>query len=91
MTTEQREQMRHALGLPNDQNKTNRNWYCIGEADPVWSSLAAEGLAIMRPAASLPFGGGALFYLTKKAAEMVLELGEKIDIDATKFPPEGSK
>lgn len=90
MTIEQREQARHALGLPNSQNKTNRNRYCVGEDDPVWSSLVAEGLATMRPAASLPFGGSALFYLTRKAAEMVLEPGEQINLDATQFPREGS-
>lgn len=87
---EQREQACHALGLPNSQNKTNRNRYCVGEDDPVWSSLVAEGLATMRPAASLPFGGSALFYLTRKAAEMVLEPGEQINLDATQFPREGS-
>jgi len=90
MTPEHREQMRHALGLPNGQNMTYRNRYCVEESDPVWSALVAAGLATMRPAADLPFGGCALFYLTRKAAEMVLEPGEKIDMDATKFPRESS-
>lgn len=88
MNTEQRELARHALGLPNSRNKTYQNWFCVEEGDPAWSGLVAMGLATMRPAASLPFGGAALFHLTRKAAEMVLEPGEKIDPTTTKFPKE---
>jgi hypothetical protein len=79
MTPEQRELARHALGLPNKQKKSYRNRYVCEESDPVWSEFVRLGWATMRPAASVPFGGCAIFYLTKAGAELALDKGEKLD------------
>jgi hypothetical protein len=39
----------------------------------------AAGEATMRPAATVPFGGSAIFYLTEAGARLALNRGEKLD------------
>ncbi len=89
MTNEQKEMARHALGLPNKQRKSYRNRYVVDENDPHWSDLVAKGMATMRPAASVPFGGSAIFYLTLAGAKAALNRGEKLCPED--FPEEKSK
>ena len=78
MTVEQRELARHALGLPNRNKTSYRNRYVCNESHPVWSELVRLGLATMRPAHTVPFGGCALFYLTEDGAKLALDKGEKL-------------
>jgi hypothetical protein len=79
MTPEQRELARHALGLPNKRRQTYRNRYVCREDNPEWSAMVAAGEATMRPAATVPFGGSAIFYLTEAGARLALNRGEKLD------------
>ena len=78
MTAEQREQARHALGLDGTRKKSYRNRYVIHEDNPVWSDMVAKGWATMRPASTVPFGGCAIFYLTRTGALLALNKGEKL-------------
>ncbi len=78
MNPEQKELARHALGLPNKAKKSYRNRYVCPEDDIHWSDLVAKGMATMRPAASVPFGGCAIFYLTEAGARVALNKGEKL-------------
>lgn len=78
MTPAQIKLARHALGLPNKTDTTNRNRYVTGENDPHWTAMVANGEAKMRPAATLPFGGNAMFWLTVKGATAALKRGEKL-------------
>lgn len=78
MTPKQKELARHALGLPNKARKSYRNRYVCPEDDLHWSDLVAKGMATMRPAATLPFGGDACFYLTEEGAKAALEGREKL-------------
>ncbi len=79
MTDEQREEARHALGLPNARKRSYRNRYVCPEDNAVWSAMVAARWAAMRPAASVPFGGSAIFYLTRAGAELALDDGETLD------------
>lgn len=68
ITEQQREFARHALGLPNRANFTNRNHFCVtegctGYSD--WEDLVAKGLAGRQ-------GDGQTFYLTLAGARAVL-------------------
>lgn len=78
MTNKQKKLARHALGLPNKAKKSYRNHFVCAESDPHWSDLVANGMATMRPAASVPFGGSAIFYLTEAGAKAALEGREKL-------------
>lgn len=78
MTPAQIKLARHALGLPNKQDTSYRNRYVTAEDDAHWTAMVANGEAKMRPAASLPFGGDAMFWLTTKGATAALKRGEKL-------------
>lgn len=78
MTAEQKELARHALGLPNKAKKSYRNRYVCEESEPNWSEMVSQGLATMRAASTLPFGGDACFYLTLAGAMAALNKGEKL-------------
>lgn len=79
MTAEQRKQARHALGLPNKRQCSYRNRFVCQENDPHWADMVAKGWAKMRAADSLPFGGCAMFWLTKAGAQLALDKREKLD------------
>ena len=79
MSDKQRELARHALGLPNEQNTTFRNHYCVGPENPdyaKWEDLVEKGLAVKA------LGGqnwcGDFFYLTLEGAREVLLPDEHI-------------
>lgn len=80
MTKQQIELARHALGLPNERNRSYRNRFCAtpslleGGKYMEWSWLVAAGLATMQPGGTLDF-----FYLTRAGAEMALLSGESLD------------
>lgn len=79
MTKQQREMARHALGLPNKQNMTYRNHYCVGPGDDGhsdWEDLVTQGLAVKRT--SNLWGGDDMFHLTLKGALMVRENNEHL-------------
>lgn len=86
MTAEQRYKARHALGLDGVRKRSYRNRYVCPEGDADWSAMVAAGWATMRPAASVPFGGCAVFYLTRTGAELALNKGETLDPED--FPAE---
>jgi hypothetical protein len=85
MTPEQTELARHALGLPNREKRSYRNYY-IGE-HAAWEAMVAAGLARKSP--RLPLSGGYIAYwLTKPAAEAALLKGERLDPeDFPEIPP----
>lgn len=69
MTPNQIELARHALGLPNKKNTTNRNYFCTGSGSTDyadWEAMVASGDAILR--ITPHFGGDNLYHLTMKAA-----------------------
>lgn len=73
MTEKQKQLARHALGLPNPQNTTYRNHFCIGEggdgyAD--WEDLVFKGLAVKATGGAN--WSGDFFYLTLEGARDVL-------------------
>ena len=80
MTKRQIELARHALGLPNERNRSYRNLFCAmpslleGGKYMEWSGLVASGLATMQPGGTLDF-----FYLARAGAEMALLPGESLD------------
>jgi len=64
---------RHALGLPNEENRSYRNYYhAPKESDnhDQWLGLVRKGLARTE---------GDRFFLTRRAAKLVLEKGERLD------------
>lgn len=77
MTPAQRELARHALGLDR-KRRSYRNRFVCREDNPEWSAMVAVGLATMRPAASVPFGGDAVFYLTTAGAKLAIDAGETL-------------
>lgn len=71
MSEKQLQMARHALGLPNKKNTSNRNHYCIGvggEGHTEWMDLVASGMAIRRTGPL--WGGDDMFYLTLRGALM---------------------
>lgn len=69
MTSVQKILARHALGLPNKKNTTNRNYFCTGPGSTDfddWEAMVAAGEAIRRETPH--FGGDNLYHLTMKAA-----------------------
>lgn len=71
MTDVQRELARHALGLPNRNNRSNRNRFVTGMGGSDhehWMALVGAGLAWRRDGNTLPFGGDDLFGLTLDGA-----------------------
>jgi hypothetical protein len=79
MTDKQRDLARHALGLPNKNNTTYRNHFCIsngcdGYAD--WEDLVSKGLAVKALGGSS--WSGDFFYLTLNGAREVLSSKEHI-------------
>jgi hypothetical protein len=85
MTEKQRELARHALGLPNKQNTTYRNHFCIDKGSDGygdWEDLVVRGLAVKAE------GGqdwsGDFFYLTWAGAKCALDYKEHIGIEDVK-------
>lgn len=73
ITPKQRELARHALGLPNKQNTTYRNHFCIGKGGDGyedWEALAAQGAAV-KAVGGVNWSGD-FFYLTLEGAKAVL-------------------
>ena len=77
MTPTQRDEARHALGLPNKNKQSYRNRFCTSKDNAVWSPLVVAGLATFREFSTLPVGE-AMFYLTEAGAKMALDEGEKL-------------
>lgn len=84
LTFSQKELARHTLGLPNAKRTTYRNRFVCQEDHKDWQDMVANGLATVRRGETLPFGGDACFYLTRKGAEAALEPREKLCPDT--FP-----
>lgn len=79
MNDNQREMIRHALGLPNKTNCTNRNHYCISpgcDGYEDWLELVKDGFAIQ--AVSRDGWSGNFFYVTLTGARWVLLPSEHI-------------
>jgi hypothetical protein len=80
MTPRQRELARHALGLPNDRDRSYRNRYTAGKGHSEyanWLAMVAGGAAVRTTSQS--YGGADLFELTLEGAEAVLQDGETLD------------
>ncbi len=81
MDAKQRELARHALGLPNPGKCSYRNRFVAGEMHPdypYWLAMVADGDAIVRGGASLPFGGDDLFHLTRAGGEKAIKPDEEL-------------
>jgi len=82
MIPRQRELARHALGLSARHHRSYRNHFVCGPSHSDffdWAVMVVEGNATYRPPRAVPFGGDAIFYLTRAGAEDVLKRGEKLD------------
>lgn len=81
LTDEQKQLARHALGLPNESNRSYRNRYRapkIGDVNIAWHQMRDAGYAVCQPVqgeSSL----GPFFYLTEAGARLALEPGETLD------------
>lgn len=79
MTDTQRALARHALGLPNKENMTYRNHFCVGKGSDGyedWQDLVKQGLAVF--ASGHGNWSGDFFYLTLEGAKAVLSPKEHI-------------
>lgn len=81
MTTDtERDLARHALGLPNNRNRSYRNRFVTGEGStdhPHWLAMVARGDARRFPGSQLT-GGDDLFILTTVGAKAALMKGETL-------------
>ncbi len=78
-TRRQLELARHALGLPNKNNTTCRNRFCIGpggDGYADWEHLVSVGHAVKQTGPL--WGGDDMFHLTLTGARAVLERSEHI-------------
>lgn len=85
MTPDQIELARHALGLPNADNKSYRNYFCAGPGHSDfshWTEMVSAGDAVTEKRDG--FGGDHLFWLTLSGAKKATRDGEVID--ASDFP-----
>ena len=82
MTPRQIELARHALGLPNRNNKSFRNRFIAGLQHPDyadWFGMVLDGNAEWRSGEKVPFGNDWLFWLTPAGAQKALRPGEQLD------------
>ena len=82
MTPKQRKLARHALGLPNRDNRSYRNRfvaaYVPGDYDE-WAKMADAGLAKAGTTRRTGTGSTVSFWLTKAGARAALKPGESLD------------
>lgn len=82
ITAEQRDMMRHALGLDR-QPKPYRNNYCAGDADiPAWEDLVAKGLAVLLRKPEQGWAGP-VYGVTEAGKALILGSGEA-ELEASK-------
>ena len=93
LTLKQRELARHALGLEYNRGKkvSFRNRFVCEEDNEHWQDMVSKGYATFRPAATVPFGGSAIFYLTRKGAELALDKGDRLDPEDFPAPSVANK
>ena len=97
MTDEQRLLARHALGLPNRNNRSYRNRFVTGPGSDEhpnsdhdhWMAMVAAGLAWRRDGKKLPFGGDDLFGLTLAGATAAKRRNE--GLCSEDFPKEAAQ
>jgi len=70
---------RHALGLPNERNRSYRNRYFTTEDHVIWSLMRQHGLALWHPQPRIGEPAYGMFYLTKAGANAALRPGETLD------------
>jgi hypothetical protein len=84
MTKAQIDLARHALGLPNKNNVSYRNHFCVGpsgEGYAEWLKMVAEGNAVRKT--SNFWGGDDMFHLTLKGALAAREPKEHLSPEDT--------
>lgn len=77
LSPDERALARHALGLPNANNRSYRNRFAaLPGSEPWhwWNGMCERGLAYMNRGSNLDYFG-----LTEAAATLALELGETLD------------
>jgi hypothetical protein len=73
LTRDQYRLVRHAIGLDNTKlGRSYRNRYITKYADPDWDDLVKRHLAMRE---------GMTYWCTRELAEMVLENGERLDLE----------
>lgn len=92
MTPEQRLLARHALGLPNDRNRSYRNRFftaIYGDTRNRWVEMVEAGWAEVQPVGIVPDERHRfLFSLTTAGALLALDAGESLCQED--FPPTDS-
>ncbi len=81
LTTRQLSLARHALGLPNEHNRSYRNHFVAGTGHRdygEWATMVAAGLATRRVREP---GESDVFYLTEAGARAALGRRETLDPD----------
>jgi hypothetical protein len=79
MTPRQKELARHALGLPNKQKQSYRNYFSAGPRHPDyrdWMQMVEGGMA--KVADPIPYATRDTFWLVQKGARAALEPGETL-------------
>lgn len=80
MTPTQIDMARHALGLPNRNKLSYRNYYVTGPGSTdhdEWLAMVAAGYAERRDGSPLT-GGADLFFLTRVGAAKARKRGERV-------------
>lgn len=80
MTPRQHELARHALGLPNKDAKSYRNYFVTGQGSddyPDWEAMVNGGFALKRGPLKI-FGYDYCYHLTRAGAEIALQAGEHL-------------
>lgn len=90
ITKEQRDTLRHMLGLKLSKTKTAyRNYYASSRDDAHLSSMEAAGLVYWVECSWL--GEGGVWYAYRHAAEAVLERGESLGDERYRDAPQAKE
>ena len=90
MTKEQRDTLRHMLGLSRSKTKTAyRNYYASSRDDAHLSSMEAAGLVYWVECSWLVKGG--VWYAYRHAAEAVVEDGESLGTQSYRDAPQAEE
>lgn len=81
MTPEQKRIARHMLGLPNERKRSYRNRFCASEGHSDYEILLAMQENGYLKVRVTDWHAGNLWFLTLRAAELALEIGETLDME----------
>lgn len=79
LSAQEREVVRHSIGLPNRHKRSYRNYFAANEGHADWPTLTA--LKARHLAWARRGGSHTYFHMTREAAEAALEPGERLDLE----------